>query len=480
MTKALDVLSSLVLDDDRLWAESASYWQWEDAHSVLEPGDGPRFHFLTRPRGGSKTTDLGAMAVAALLTQLPAASRSYWVAADRDQGRLGVDAMAGLILRSGLSSKLKADQWKVTAPNGATLEVLAADGPGAMGLKSPFVVVDELAAWPTGETHRKVWNGIHSGMGKVPGARLVILTNAGDPTSMAAKVRDHALTSRLWNVHEVPGPLPWASEDFLEDQRSLLLDSEFARLHLNTWLAGEDRLVSAADVQRAAVLSGPLPPEPGVLYRVGADVGISNDRSVVCVTHAELAGEAIAGQGRIQRRRVVLDRIVRFKGSKTDRVVMDRVEETIYSLSRAYNGAKVRMDPAWAESIIQNVERRGVIVERWAYSDKRYAHGATTLFTLLRDGLLHLPEDEVLLDELLTVRLRPTRSGALRADHDKGRHDDQVQALQFSVTSLLETVGWSKRMPLTAVELEMRRRQQWDAAHSAPVSVAGDLAGRVF
>jgi hypothetical protein len=82
MVDALDVLSGLVLEDGRLWADAAEPWQWDDAQAVLD-GEVP-FHFLTRPRGGSKTTDLAGLSIAWLLS-LPPRSPLDWLAADADQ-----------------------------------------------------------------------------------------------------------------------------------------------------------------------------------------------------------------------------------------------------------------------------------------------------------------------------------------------------------------------------------------------------------
>ena len=54
----------------------------------------PRERLLTesRSRGWSKTTDLSALAMSMMLSELPPRSRLYGLAADRDQGALLVDA----------------------------------------------------------------------------------------------------------------------------------------------------------------------------------------------------------------------------------------------------------------------------------------------------------------------------------------------------------------------------------------------------
>lgn len=75
MTSALNLLAGLVIEDGRRWGEAAAPWQWDDARAVFNL-DGPRRHFQTRPRGGSKTSDHAGIATVALLEQLPRLSES--------------------------------------------------------------------------------------------------------------------------------------------------------------------------------------------------------------------------------------------------------------------------------------------------------------------------------------------------------------------------------------------------------------------
>lgn len=72
-----------MLEDGRRSGEAASDFQWTDAHAVLDPASATPYHFLTRARGGAKTSDVAGMAIVALLAQLASASRAYGLAADR-------------------------------------------------------------------------------------------------------------------------------------------------------------------------------------------------------------------------------------------------------------------------------------------------------------------------------------------------------------------------------------------------------------
>src|SRR5262245_51741925 len=170
------ILASLIREDGTHWGKAPQPWQWEDAKAILNL-QGPPNHFMTRPRGGSKTTDLGGIALAVMLTQAPPGSKCYALAADREQGRLLLDSIRGFTTRT---SYLK-DQFNFTANRVAargvdvTLEVLAADAASSWGLRPYFVVVDELAQWAETARSQQLLESIRSATVK-QSARLVMIT----------------------------------------------------------------------------------------------------------------------------------------------------------------------------------------------------------------------------------------------------------------------------------------------------------------
>jgi phage terminase large subunit-like protein len=400
--------------------------------AILEPGvDDPVLHFLTRPRSGSKTTDLAGMTLAALVEQVPPGGRAYAVAADRDQARLLVDALAGFLVRTpGLAGSITVDRYTATTPAGARLEVIPADAASSYGLRASLFVVDELTVWP--RLNQDVWLSVISAVPKVPGARLVCLGSAGDPAHWSYRVRERARVSNAWRLHEVPGPVPWVDSAALDEQRALLTDSQFARLHLNQWTASEDRLTSVENLQAAVRNDGPLDYQKGVTYRIGVDLGLRHDRTAIAICH----GEAVEGQPRV--RRIVLDRMIVFEGTRADEVRLAEVETALFEAWRMYGHPQVRLDPWQGIGLAQRLRSRGVTVEEWSYTPQRYGAIATTLYTLLRDKLLDIYADDGLLDELANVRLKETLPGMVRVEHDPGRHEDRVVALGFAATALVD------------------------------------------
>jgi phage terminase large subunit-like protein len=439
----LDVMAGLRLEDGRAWGDAAAPFQVDDAEAIFDD-DGPPWHYLTRPRGGSKTSDLAGVAIAWLVAEAQPGARGYIVAADRDQGALMVDAAAGFVDRTpALKGVVEVGSFKISGRSGASVEVLAADGASAFGLRPSLMICDEFAQWEETRNVRRVWSAVLSSVNKIAGCRMVILTSAGVPSHMAATVLKVAKADpSAWRVNEVPGPLPWADLEGLAAQRALLLDSEYRRLHLNQWAAPEDTLVSPEDLEAAMVLAGEQAPRPGVRYFIGVDIGLRNDATVVSVVHLEPVGAETLWASR--KRRAVLDRMVVLQGSKGAEVDLARVEEVVLAASKEYNNAPVRLDPWQGIGVAQRLRRRNVRVEEWNFTVNKIGGLARTLYVLLRDRLLWLPDDAALLGELATVRLKSNGTGALRIDHDSGRHDDRVISLGLAATAALETVGWAE------------------------------------
>lgn len=142
MDDALDVIGSLVIEDGRQWADAATPVQVE-AMNAWENDERP-YHFDTRSRGFSKTADAAAWMLGRVITD--PTTRGFWLAADQEQGQLAIESIQGYCDRTpGLASRIKITAKKVMDVNGGTLEIMAADAPGAWGRRPTLLVVDELA-----------------------------------------------------------------------------------------------------------------------------------------------------------------------------------------------------------------------------------------------------------------------------------------------------------------------------------------------
>jgi hypothetical protein len=441
----LDLMAALVLEDGRMWGEVAASndFQWEDAEAIFTD-DGPPWHFLTRPRSGSKTTDLSGVALCWLATTAAPGARGYVFSGSRDQAALLLDAASGLVDRTPeLSAVIEVQATKLVAlRTGATVEIRSADGGTAFGLRPSFCIVDELAQFPDARSARRLWTAIVSSLGKVPGCRFVCLTTAGEPSHWSYKVLQDALAApERWHVHQVAGILPWVQEADLRAQG--LRDSEFARLHLNQWAQSEDRLVSAADLEAAAVLDGEQEPRPGIEYLISCDLGLVNDRTVVAVGHAEETSHELGAP-----RRVVIDSIRRWRGTRLRPVQISEVEAHLTHTAKRYNHAKIICDPWQIVGLVQRLQAQGVQCEEFPFSTTSAGRLGQALHMALRNNLLWLPRDEELIGELGRVRLVESAIGQARLDHDSGSHDDQAVVIAMIVAELLSAahVGGARRM----------------------------------
>lgn len=434
---ALNRLASFVLEDGRRWGEVATEAQWDDAAAILDVGCEVRSHFLTRARGYSKTTDLAGIAMAAMLTQAPAGAKLYACAADQDQARLILDSIEGFQrCTPSLQHAFSVGASKVTCTlNGSTLSALAADAPGSFGLRPYLTIIDELGVWNQTREAQKLFQALVTAAPKVNG-RLAIISSAGDPATWPYTVLEHARKDPLWRVNELSGPPPWLDAAQLASQKALHPASVYARLFENRWVASEDRLTTRADVVACTTLSGPLLPVPNVEYVIGVDIGITNDRTAICVCHAEKQPEAEDSRGVPL---IMVDRLLTRSGTPDTPVDLMEVEELVHHLARTFNHAKVVIDPTEAIQMAQRLRtHRGVQVEEFRFSSASVGELATTLYLLLRAHSLALPDDEGLLNELLNVRLRETAPNVYRLDHDPGQHDDQAIALALAANDLLK------------------------------------------
>ena len=438
---AVAVLASLV-DHVGNWGDNATPEQWEDARAILDADNPVRRHWIGRAKGYSKTRDAAGMSISALLTQFPSGASGYVAASDAGQAGLVRQSIEGFVACTpGLENQLHVDLYRVTARSGAELVILPADSAGSHGLRPFWLLVDELANWPDVERHRSFWNIVWAGLPKVPGSRGVVITTAGSPSHFSRKVYEEAGTEKGWRLSDLHGPPPWMDPEEMEAERRRLPASVFARWWMNEWSAADDAFADPDDLKACVTLSGPLPADPTRSYVCGLDIGIKSDRTVAAICHGE---SVLDESGSATGRRIVLDRMQVWAGSRRKPVELGVVEEWLLEAHRQYRCDLVA-DPWQAIGMLQRLRARGVKVREFTFSQGSVGRLATTLHTTIRDRHLALPDDKELLEELAAVRLRETNvPGVLRMDHDASRHDDRAIALALAAWSLLEHVPKKK------------------------------------
>ncbi len=160
-------------------------WQEEIVRKIYGPRypDGRRIVrtvAMMLPRGNRKTS-LGA-ALALLHTIGPenvAGGEVMNAASDRKQARIAYEEALNIIrCDSRISDKVKLTDSRNRIQNpktGAFMEAVSSDAATAHGHTPVFALVDEIHVWKK----RDLWEAIRSGLVKVPGSLLVVISTAG-------------------------------------------------------------------------------------------------------------------------------------------------------------------------------------------------------------------------------------------------------------------------------------------------------------
>jgi hypothetical protein len=423
-----EILYGLVLESGASWGECATDLQRADAQAVLGP---PGRHWIGRPRGYSKTSDAAALVIAAVLGGLvPEGERGFFCAGDRDQAALTAEAVDGFVRRSDLGGAAVVERDRVKFPaQHVIVEILSSDAPSSWGRRGHLWVVDELASWADTPSMRAYWESVSTSWPKVRDCRVIVITSAGSPQHFARKEYETALAEDRWRVSDSHRTAPWMDPADVEAERRRLSAGSFARLFENRWVAAEDHLVTEANLRRCVTLTDwPLKPQRGTRYVVGVDLATKFDSTAICVAHSER---------RDGERRIVVDNMEVFEPRRGREVSLGDVERRVEQLASRYRPAEVFFDPQNASLMLENLRGRHVRVEEFKFTAAANDKMTNTLHVMLRDGLIDLPDDERLLDELLSVRVVETRLGGVKIDTMPGKHDDQVDALGIAVEVLM-------------------------------------------
>lgn len=221
------------------------------------------------PRGNRKTS-LGA-ATSLLHTIGPEKipnGQIVCAASDREQARIAFDEAVGIVRadkRIANRVHFRESQHRFThAKSGAELRAISCDAARAHGGTPNFALVDELHAW----LKRDLWDVLRTGLVKVPGSLLVVITTAGrGQENVAHDIIDYARKVARGEINdpatlpilfEAPRDCDWKDEavwravnpglDYgfpdIVGLRQLAREAEnrpadreaFRQLHLNIWL----------------------------------------------------------------------------------------------------------------------------------------------------------------------------------------------------------------------------------------------------
>jgi len=315
-----------------------------------------------------------------------------------------------------------------------------------------------------------LWASVLSGLPKVKGSRLLVLSSAGSPSHPSYKRWEQACAGGHWRASLTVGPSPWWSREDVESARSDLTAAEFRRYVLCEWAEADDSLATADDVAACVGDFTVLEPRRGVQYLISLDVGTRRDSTVLSVGHLEVTG---AG------RRVVVDRVMRWTGSRLRPVPLGDVEEALLAVWRAYGRPRLVYDLHQAAQLTERLRSAGVRCDEYTFSVAGVNRLARALYGALRDRAVLLPDDEELIAELGAVRLVETGPGLVRLDHRSGEHDDQAVTVAMLIASFMDrpSGGLKWHFP-TGERRPMRPAHAFTPASDGPPVPVVDVQGR--
>ena len=408
---------------------------------------GPRRFMHILARGHDKSSLEARMATWVLL----AARRTihgYILAADRDQGRLVIQAMEDEArLNPWAYSQIVIRKNVVTGPAG-TVEVLPCDAASMYGLRGNLYICDEISNWKR-ETE---WTAVYSGFTKTKPCLLVVLSNAGVLDSWQHTLYQNARKSKAWCLFHREGNLAsWNDPKEIEELKRSLPPSEADRLFENRWIdpAAEFDYLRRHEVEDCAQEGIRL----GLCYRPRSRAGVSNyvaavdygpkrDRTALAVVHQEPSGT------------VVVDRLDVWEGKDCSlgRVPVSDVQDWIANVRQRFSPAMFVLDNYQMEGTAQWAEGQGIPVERFSF---RGGAGNYELAQCLRALVVDrrlvwyegcgLDASSTLTAELIGLRVKRMPYG-YRFDHEAQKHDDMAFAVGIAAMRALEYPA-SPRLP---------------------------------
>lgn len=448
-------LNHVVIDsrpEPRAFRLVAEDWQWslarrigraiEAVAGVRGSYKGPRFFWLTLPRGHDKTSFIGRQLNWALgFTKRPIHCNA--AGGDKDQADYLAQFMrAESSLNPWLKKRINYQNYKVVGQHDSRLWIMAADAMSSFGNKSDIVICDELTHWDNGD----LFHALLSGAEKRPDSVLVVITNAG---LLGSWQHEAMLRMKEWDhayVYESPGPIArWMNTDRIKQIADTLPKGMASRVLFNKWVDSSEgcgyltRAEAQACVDRATTMGLGIAfvGKPGVKYYASVDYGSVKDRTAMCVGHFE-------------KDIFVVDRLDVHQGDSEHRVPIELVENWIRDVHAKFNGPWFSVDPYQMEGVIQKLQFQ-IKLERFeARGGKANYEMAVNLHNLAVNGRLAWPlgagdlmvdgRRHTLVDEISELVVKPMVYG-YRFDHQSGKHDDRCVAVGMAALLAVQKQG---------------------------------------
>lgn len=448
---------ALLIDTDagpRSFVECMDEWQAADFNALdsgwkrAVVGTSAKATFqrgwLERPRGHSKSADLGVMAAWALFASRRRLS-GIAAAGDQDQARLLRDAIGKLVYCNPWLGKLLEVQSNrvINTRTESTLEIITSDAPTSYGLTPDFVIADEVVHW----RKRDLWDSLISSAAKRSTCMFVSITNAGLTDDWQWKIREVVRTDAKWHFARLDGPVAsWIDKELLAEQERLLPGIAFRRLWLNEWTTGGGDALTE-EILKVAFRPELRPQESaygGYEYVGGLDLGVTRDASAVCILGVR--------RDRTNHGQIRLAFTKMWKPAKGKRVDLQEVEDTLVELHQQFTFKQLNYDPWEARHLASRLQASGLgklvtgtnrrvalpMVEI-SQTGQNLQRIASTLLEAFNDGRVLLFNDPDLMRDLRRLRVEERQYGfRLTFPRDEHGHGDLGTAFALAMLAASE------------------------------------------
>lgn len=387
-----------------------------------------RIQVISWPRQNGKSQTSAWLGCHQLFTS-PDAKLLVSVALDRESARIIFDEAKRLIEGNEILRGLTDPNWGVTRSevrlkDGRRWIIRSADGRLSRGL-SPDVILEDEAGWTKdeGDLHRT----LSAGQAARPNP-LTIVTSTVSPIKdgvlwelfQAAERGDPAVDL----IYRQDNPSPMVTDEFLAEQETLLPSTIFARKHKNTWIEGGDVFSTEADWLRAIGRGDPIrASSAGPTYGF-LDLGWVHDESVlsICERNEELdCWDIVHMQG--------------WRGSQKKPVDLPGIRETIRGLVPVYGITHLEIESPQGVAMAQELDDiRGLTVTFLHPTNASNSSRYGTLYKMLKEGIVRLPDDPLLRRQLLTMVIGQIGSGQnWRVESRRDVHNDRAVSVAGSL-----------------------------------------------
>lgn len=410
---------------DPLWRRAAGFHDEEL----------PKFAYLGRPKGHSKTTDEAMQLVWAMAFSKRRIT-GLAVASARDQAQFIKDGVFKLLLHNEWLKEILEIQTRsvINRATGSKMDIASGEEEISQGSEPDFILIDELTHWDS----LKLWQTMMSSSDKRKHCCLIVMTNAGFKGRWHWPIRQTASKSKDWIFRDFDGPVAsWCTPDVLERQReNLHSEKAWRRLWLNEWQDEASDELSKDDI--AACIKPDLRPmrgdEEGYVFIGGLDLSTKKHRSALVVLAANRA---------TQKLRLAYCR--NWKADpKTKLVDLPAIRQEIIDQNRRFGMLKVLFDPAQAILMSQDCAAAGVRMEEMNFSSaKNLTLMANTLLDVFNSRQIELYNDTRLIDDLVKLNIveRGLLGFKIEAEEDSTGHADTAYAFSIALPEAVRLSG---------------------------------------